>query len=257
LIEHAGTIARACEAAEAAMRRFRDGWLGRVHIGTTLTALTYVLPPVLRGLRTQYPNIDLVLTNMATRDTVEKLLGSEIDFGLVTLPIKPGPFIVTPLRAETCVAILPAGTPNVPDIITPSYVAQQSLVLEHDKGAVHALVMQWLAEHLPLTRRPMYVGIVEAAKQAVASGLGMSIVPDVAVTTALPEIIVRPMKPVLPCTLALVERRNKPAQTVLNVVRSALLELQTPEAAAIDPERRARRATRAQESSAGAEDVDA
>ena len=49
------------------MRRFRDGWLGRVHIGTTLTALMYELPPVLRELRSAHPRIDLVVTNMATR----------------------------------------------------------------------------------------------------------------------------------------------------------------------------------------------
>src|ERR1700730_17251457 len=34
LLEHARRIARECEAAESAMRRLRDGWLGRVHIGT-------------------------------------------------------------------------------------------------------------------------------------------------------------------------------------------------------------------------------
>src|SRR5690348_3783498 len=44
LIEHADRIFRECDAATGTMRRYRDGWLGSVHIGTTLTALTYELP---------------------------------------------------------------------------------------------------------------------------------------------------------------------------------------------------------------------
>jgi len=51
LIEPAHRIARECEAAGSAMRGLRDGWLGRVHIGSTLTALMYDLLPILRRHR--------------------------------------------------------------------------------------------------------------------------------------------------------------------------------------------------------------
>jgi DNA-binding transcriptional LysR family regulator len=227
LIEHAQRIARECEAAEAAMRGLREGWLGRVHIGSTLTALMYDLPPILRRLRADHPRIELVITNMATRDTVENIIQNTIDFGLVTLPVKSALLRVTPLRPQVCVAILPAATRDIPDEITPQYVARQPLVLEHERGAVHTLVMHWLSKHLPLTRQPMHVGIIEAAKQAVASGIGMSIVPDVAVAEPIAEIVVRPLKPAIPCTLGLVERRHKPSGPALEIVRNALLALRT------------------------------
>ena len=238
LIEHAHRILGACDAAELAMRRFRDGWLGRVHIGTTLTALIYDLPPILRTLRRAHPGIDLVVTNMPTLDSVEKIIQNTIDFALVTLPVKSSQLKITPLRGETLVAILPASTKNVPDEITPDYVARQPLVLEHERGAVHGLLMQWLSKELPLAREPMRVGIVEAAKQAVASGLGMSIVPDVAVAGRTPHFIVRPLKPRLPCTLALIEHRNKPNDPALDIVREALLGLRT--IGDVVPERRSK-----------------
>jgi DNA-binding transcriptional LysR family regulator len=227
LIEHARRIARECEAADSAMRGLRDGWLGRVRISATLTALIYDLPPILRRLRTDHPRIDLVITNMTTRDTVENIIQNTIDFGLVTLPIKSALLRATPLRPQVCVAILPAATRDVPDEITPHYVARQPLVLEHERGAIHSLVMHWLSKHLPLTRQPMHVGIIEAAKQAVASGIGMSIVPDVAVAEPIAEIVVRPLKPALPCTLGLVERRKKASGPALEIVRNALLALRT------------------------------
>jgi DNA-binding transcriptional LysR family regulator len=227
LIEHARRIARECEAAESTMRGLRDGWLGRVHISATLTALMYDLPPVLRRLRMDHPRIELTVTNMSTRDSIEKVIQSSIDFGLVTLPVKSALLRATPLRAQTCVAIFPAGTRDVPDEVTPDYLARQSLVLEHDRGAVYALVMRWLSKHLPLARQPMYVGIIEATKQAVASGLGVSVVPDVAVMAPSREIVVRPLRPVLPCTLGLIERRARSTGAALEIVRDALLALRT------------------------------
>src|SRR3954454_13296628 len=36
LVEQATRVLSACDAAETAMRRFRQGWVGRVHVGTTL-----------------------------------------------------------------------------------------------------------------------------------------------------------------------------------------------------------------------------
>jgi DNA-binding transcriptional LysR family regulator len=248
LIEHARKIARECEAAESTMRGLRDGWLGRVHISCTLTALMYDLPPVLRRLRMDHPRIELSVTNMSTRDSIEKIIQGTVDFGLVTLPVKSTLLRATPLRAQTCVAVLPAGTRDVPAEVTPDYMARQSLILEHDRGAVHTLVMQWLGKHLPLARQPMYVGIVEASKQAVASGLGVSIVPDVAVMAPNRELIVRPLRPTLPCTLGLIERRSRPTGAALEIVRDALLALRTigtsdERAAAASPrQHRARRA---------------
>ena len=237
LVEAAQRIFRDCDLAEAAMRRFRDGWIGRVHIGTTNTAMTYELPPILRRLRLDYPGIDLLVTNMPTRDSVEHIIQNEVDLALVTLPVEAKKLRITPLRPQMLVAILPAGTPDVPDEITPDYVVGQPLLIEYARGAVHALVMRWLSGHMPLHRAAMHLGTIEALKTAVESNLGMSIVPDVAVARHSPDIIVRPLRPPLPCTLALIEHRNKPNEPALEIVRNALLALRE-EADATAPRRR-------------------
>ena len=63
------------------MRRFRENWIGRVHVSTTLTWMIYRLPPVLRKLRSDHPGLDVVLTNMPTQQTVARILSNEIDLG--------------------------------------------------------------------------------------------------------------------------------------------------------------------------------
>ena len=241
LLEAAQRIFRECEYAEAQMRRFREGWIGRVRIGTTNTAMTYALPPIVRRLRTDHPGIDLHVTNMATRDSVEQILQNKLDLALVTLPVDRTRLRITVLRPEKLVAIFPAGTRDLPDKVTPAYVARQSLLIENTRGAVHALTMRWLAGQMPLPRAPMHLGTIEALKTAVESHLGMSIVPDVAVAERRPRLIVRPLQPPVPCTLALVEQRNKPDGPALEIVRKALLELRQQGGVSTHGERAGRR----------------
>ena len=68
LLEHAQRIFAECEAVEESMRRFQEGWIGRIRIGTTLTALLYDLPPVLRELHAKHPGLEVGIANMPTRD---------------------------------------------------------------------------------------------------------------------------------------------------------------------------------------------
>lgn len=238
LVEQGRRLLTACDAAEAAMRRFREGWLGRVHIGTSISALMYELPPVLRRLRREHPGIDLLVTNMATRDSVDALLRNEVHLALVTLPVRAPRLRVTPLRPGVLVAILPADTRDIPDAVTPEYFAEQSLVLEHARGAVYALVMQWLAGRRLLRGAPMSIGTIEAVKKGVASGLGMSIVPEVTVLEPLPDVVVRPLEPPVPCTLALMEPASPPSDPALRIVRDALLGLRAGDRRAIPAGRR-------------------
>jgi len=57
-------------------------------------------------------------------------------------------------------------------------------------------------------------------------------VPDTCVAEPTPHFIVRPLNPPVPCTLALVEHRNKPNEPALEIVRKALLGLRLNEEAA-------------------------
>jgi DNA-binding transcriptional LysR family regulator len=225
LADHVRRVFNECEILESMMRRFREGWLGRVRIGTGLSALIYVLPPVLRKIRVEYPGVDLLVTQLSTLDSVDSVIRNSIDLALVILPIKEPRLRITPLRAGHLVAILPADTKAIPKVVTPDYAARQSLILEHPRGAVQALIMRWLSGQMPLSDQPTLLGTVEAMKAVVSLGLGISIVPDVAVAQPTPNIVVRPLRPPISCTLALIERPDKPNDRALNIVRDALLEL--------------------------------
>jgi DNA-binding transcriptional LysR family regulator len=189
--------------------------------------MIYRLPPILRRVRLDHPGIDLVVTNAPTGNSVENIIHNRIDLGLVNLPVEKRQLKITPLCPEVLVAILPLGTRGVPDEITPGYVARQNLLVEHASSSANSLVLEWLSGRASPPRAPTALGTVEALKTAVASNLGMAIVPEVSVAMHLSDFIVRPLRPPLSRMLALIEHRNKPNEPALESVRNALLTLRT------------------------------
>jgi len=226
LVEAAQRIFRECDHVDATMRHFREGWVGRVRVNMTLTAMIYRIPPILRRIRLEHPGIDLVINNTPTPTSVESIIQNRIDLALVNLPVQKKQLKTTPLCSEGMVAIFPVGTRNVPDEITPNDVAPHNLLVEQQSSAAYALVLGWLSGRAP-AREPMPLGTVEALKSAVASNLGMAIVPEVAVAPHMSDFIVRPLRPALSRTLALIEHRNKPNEPAIEIVRNALLGLRT------------------------------
>jgi DNA-binding transcriptional LysR family regulator len=235
LVEAAQRIFRECDHVDATMRRFREGWVGRVRVNMTLTAMIYRIPPILRRIRLEHPGIDLVINNTPTPTSVENIIQNRIDLALVNLPVQKKQLKTTPLCSEGMVAIFPVGTRNVPDAITPDDVAPHNLLVEQQSSAAYALVLGWLSGRAP-AREPMPLGTVEALKSAVASNLGMAIVPEVAVAPHMSDFIVRPLRPALSRTLALIEHRNKPNEPAIEIVRNALLGLRTT--GAVEPKTR-------------------
>jgi len=112
-------------------------------------------------------------------------------------------------------------------------VARQNLLVEQTSSAAYPLVMGWLSGQPSAPRAPTPLGTVEALKSAVASNLGMAIVPEVSVAMHSSDFILRPLRPSLSRTLALIEHRNKPNEPALDIVRQALLELRAD--AVIEP----------------------
>ena len=140
------------------------------------------------------------------------------------------------------VAAFPSGEKEIPDEITPDGIARQRLLLltEQPPSAGHAMVMRWV----PAGTSSMAVGTVEALKSAVASGVGMAILPEIAVSGNIPNVTLRPLRPPIVRTLALIEHRNKPNEPALEIVRNALLELRTPMAAKRNTSRRPTKSSR-------------
>lgn len=228
LVEAGRQVLQACEAAELVMRRFRGGWVGRVRIGTTNSALTHLLPPILRKLRKNHPGIELHITNLPTSESVSAIRQNKVDLAIVTLPVDKAQLKVTPLLSERLVAVLPMSWTDIPDRVTPQYAIEQPLVMEHTRAALPGLVMEWLRCERSAPNISMHLGTIEAMKSAAAANLGMAIIPEMTMSESEKNVVVRQLRPPLRRTIGLIEHQSKPPDPAFLTVRDALLELRQP-----------------------------
>src|SRR5260370_26206870 len=144
LIEHARNLLEEDSRTQVMMRRFGDGWLGRVRVGTSMTLLMYLLPPILRQLKTDHPQLEINLKAGLTATTLQMLKTNALDLGLCAIPIEDPAFETVPLFKDELVAILPAKTAHLPKRLTPAFLSRCPLVLGSDKSALRRTIIDWL-----------------------------------------------------------------------------------------------------------------
>ena len=231
LLTHARRLAQEAEQALTAMRRYRDGWVGRARLGTSVAVCTYLLPPVLAGLRRAHSNLEVAISVGTTENVVSRILANELDIGVVTMPVKEHPAIgVERLREDPMMAFFPGAERKLPKLATPQYLAGRDLILNQRVSQTYKIISQWF-EAAGIELRPiMELGNTEAIKTLVAAGIGVGILPLERKKGILVygRTQVRPLQPVLMRELAIVRRRDKPLETALKIVYEALLTLSKP-----------------------------
>ena len=173
MIVHARRIAAEVEAAGIAMRRHREGFLGRVRVGALPAILNYILLPGIVSFQRAYPNIEVVLRTGTTPELAPLLAENELDLVLGTLPVDDKAIDVEPLRLHPLLAVFPGSTRGLPDEISPAEMMRHALIVD-GVSRNDALVHAWLraAGHEP--RPAMEIGDAELIKCAIAAGLGVS-----------------------------------------------------------------------------------
>lgn len=170
------------ESATMRAKAVAGGKAGRLHIGFVTHAVYEVLPSALRLLRSEFPGVEVVLSEMSNADQLEALDKRRIDLAMLHTPVALGGRVREKLiRRERLVAVLPASCPLGPD----GRVGLRELA---------ELGLVWFPERqLPLLRAAI-VGAIRRAGYApqivqeanrsltviscVAAGLGASLLPQ-------------------------------------------------------------------------------
>ncbi|MEQ8817651.1 MAG: LysR family transcriptional regulator [Thalassobaculum sp.] len=224
LLEHARRIDAAVIGAFDALAEHASGVAGRVRLGTGATACTYLLPPLLRALRTRFPGLEIVVSTGNTAEMLRLLENNGLDVAFATLPIPGRGFQVTPVMDDEFMAIFPPEQAPIPDAVAPDVLAAWPTVLYEPGANTRRIVDDWAARG-GLTLRPiMQLGSVEAIKEIVAAGLGCGVLPGMALRgdRTDPRLTVRPLAPPLIRKLAVVLRHDKPLTRGLRAVVDGL-----------------------------------
>ncbi|PWC54594.1 LysR family transcriptional regulator [Azospirillum sp. TSO22-1] len=226
LVVHARRIAAEIDAALEAMRRHREGALGRVRLGAGLSFATYLLPVVLKRLRATRPDLEVTVAVGTAEDIARRLLANDFDLAVVTLPVDDRGLDVELLRQDAALAVFPAGTP-LPDAVTPQDVARFPLILDERRSRVALSTTAWFEAGGVRPKPIMELGSFTAIRSMVEAGLGASIMmPDI-VADAAGRMETRPLDPPLVIRLAIIQRQGQPHDPVLDLARAALRTLAT------------------------------
>jgi LysR family hydrogen peroxide-inducible transcriptional activator len=203
---------------------------GLLRLGVIPTIAPFLLPPCLRLLRQRYPDLHLALREDLTANLLSRLEDGQLDLALVALPFQTGNLLVEPIFEDNLWIV---GRTNDPQLkarsvgITPSLTDRLLLLEEGHCLRDHALYACGAS-----TGRS--TAGVEATSlltlvQMIESGLGIGMVPEMAVRSGLtesPSLVARPMaRPSPKRTIALVARRSTTRLADLKALAEVILRV--------------------------------
>ena len=142
------------------------------------------------------------------------------------MPIEEQGLTTTPWRKDQLVAVLPQTDGDDPSNVTPAFVAGRALILD-GRSQIDRLVRTWLRAGGFEPKVVMEISSFDAIRNLVAVGLGVSILPPEVIGGAVVTggVITRPLRPALIRATAIVQRKDKPDDAALRIVRKALMTI--------------------------------
>jgi LysR family hydrogen peroxide-inducible transcriptional activator len=165
--------------AESARRPFT----GPLHLGVIPTVAPYVLPALLRLVRSEYPELELYVHEEQTHSLVDGLAAGRLDLLMLALPAGVTGVDEIPLYDEDFTLVVPEGSVLAGSCAVPRSALRELDILLLDEG--HCLRDQAMdvcrevgAAEAGATRAASLPTLV----QLVAGGLGVTLLPETAIT---------------------------------------------------------------------------
>jgi LysR family hydrogen peroxide-inducible transcriptional activator len=191
---------------------------GTLRLGAIPTIAPFLLPRILPGLRAKYPKLKLLLREDVSASLLQRLASAQLDFALLALPYDTGDVLVRELFDDEFWLVGREDDPALKSRrATVRAPAAEKLVLLEEGHCLrqHTLAACTRAE----SANP--AGAVEATSlltlvQMVESGIGLALVPELALNAGLlngTKLVARPLTPPAPRrTIALLARRSSARQ---------------------------------------------
>ncbi|MFV1959200.1 MAG: LysR family transcriptional regulator [Planctomycetota bacterium] len=178
------------------------------------TVALHVLPPILAAFRTLRPRAEITIRNHGSRRILDQVLRREADLGIVTLP----PWLHPALEARVLLeepfwlALPPGHGLAGREAIGLAALDGRPAVLLAPPSQTRGVIDRALGKAGVELRVVMESGNLEVVKAYVAGGMGLSILPAMAIEGSPPEgLVLVPLPDDFPRRqIALVRRRDRP-----------------------------------------------
>ena len=179
-------IAEVDQMAEIA-RRSQDPEAGTVRLGMFPTLGPYLLPHVVPQLRERFPRLELLLVEEKTDQILARLRDGRLDAGLLALPIHDDQLHVEPLFDEPFMLAVPRTHPMATrDHLHVEDLDDQHLLLLEEGHCLRDQALDVCRMSGADERDGFRATSLETLRQMVASGVGITLLPMLAVQPPIP-----------------------------------------------------------------------
>lgn len=180
------------EDAERLLAEQGVGGGGVIRIGGGDAVCQHLLPPVMKEFLAQFPRVHLHLSSSHGNATVARVLGGELDLGLVTLPVETDRIRVTEVGRDELVAIVrPDHAWAERRRVQASDFVDEPLVLYNRESRLTDVLLRFLLEEGVFPRVTTEVDQVVVVKELVRLGVGVAVLPAWAVRSEVESGMLR------------------------------------------------------------------
>lgn len=218
--ERAKGILRAVDDLSDLARSSGENLVGPLRIGIIPTIGPYLLPKIVTDLSVAFPQADLRIRETQTQSLIQDLKNGTLDVALLALPISEPDLVEMPLFSERFVLVRPKADADKP-VPTGQSLSQMRLLLLEEGHCFRDQALDFCGMPSARPSKTMDGSSLSTLVQMVATGLGVTLIPEMAVpleTGATDVSTVQFPRPEPKRTIGLVWRAQSPLENHLKQV---------------------------------------
>ena len=177
LLHHTERILAEMNTARGALEQLGKWGRDRLRIGASTTACQYILPAVLREFKTKYPQSFINIEPADTVDALELLRGNRVDLAIVLEPKNEDQLDFHPLFSDELAFLVgPAHPWATHRQVARAEIPKQNYVLYNKGSYTFRLIEQYFREEEMVLNTVIELGSMDAIKELVKLGVGVSII---------------------------------------------------------------------------------
>ena len=244
VLDTANRVEQELERLDETLAELRGDVVGRLRLAVVSTAETFI-PRLLGDFRRERPAVEVSLV-VLNRDAVIRRLADNLDdLYIMSRPPQAPPVVATPFLSNPLVVVAAAEHPLAGrETLQIEALAAEEFVLREPGSGTRQAAEHFFAAHGLALRPRLELGSNEAVKQAVAGGLGLSLLSAHALAHAVDEgiAVLRVEGTPLPTQWQVVypagKRLSPLASAFLEFLRERAAELERSAQARLDAARR-------------------
>jgi DNA-binding transcriptional LysR family regulator len=224
-LPHAERVLQALTAGKDAIESLRNLQSGTLILASATTVSTYILPGVLKEFRSRFPRVEVSVRTGRSEQVLQMLLADEAQVGLVRAVYHQDVETKGLIEDELVLVANASHELARPGSVTVEQLGDHPFIFFDRNSSYYSLAQGLFRQHGVVPRTQMELDSMEATKKMVEEGLGIAMLPRIALerelaTGTLRAIAIAGMaNPTR--QIALISRRSRP----LGPVAQAFVEL--------------------------------